>query len=119
MRDPATVIEEMIEAIDAAREGCRGQTLETFAQARIPRLAVERAIEIVSEAARHLPDDLIARHPNVPWPKVKAVGNVLRHEYYRIAPRIIWAVVHTRQARVFVVDATLLSAREASASQSR
>jgi uncharacterized protein with HEPN domain len=93
MRDTATVIGEMLEAIAAAREGCAGQTVETFAAARLPRLAVERAIEIISEAARHLPEDVLARHPLIPWAKVRAVGNVLRHEYYRVAPPIIWNVV--------------------------
>ena len=57
------------------------------------RLATERAIEILSEAARHMPDEITARHPDIPWRKVRAIGNVLRHEYHRISSRIVWDVV--------------------------
>lgn len=54
---------------------------------------VERGIEIISEASRHLPDDLKARHPEIPWPKVSGIGNVLRHEYQKIAHDVLWHVV--------------------------
>src|SRR6516225_1142583 len=42
------------------------------------RWLVERGVEIISEASRHLTDDLKARHPEIPWSKVAAIGHVLR-----------------------------------------
>ena len=53
---------------------------------------VERGLEIISEASRRISEDLKARHPSIPWPKVAGIGNVLRHEYQRVAPAILWAV---------------------------
>jgi uncharacterized protein with HEPN domain len=32
-----------------------------------------RGIEIISEASRRLSDDLKARHPEIPWPKVAGI----------------------------------------------
>jgi uncharacterized protein with HEPN domain len=93
MRDTAVILDEMLAAIDAMREAVANKSFDEFAASTLARLAVERAIEIVSEAARHLPKELLARHPHIPWPKIKAIGNVLRHEYHRIAPKIIWDVV--------------------------
>jgi len=55
-------------------------------------MGIERAIEILSEASRHLPDDLLATEPGIPWKRVRGVGNVLRHEYHRIAAEVIWDV---------------------------
>jgi len=46
-----------------------------------------------SEASRHLPDELKARHSRIPWPKVAGIGNVLRHDYQRIAPDVLWKLV--------------------------
>jgi uncharacterized protein with HEPN domain len=42
---------------------------------------MQRGIEIISEASRHLPVDLKAQHPEIPWRKVADIGNVLRHGY--------------------------------------
>ena len=55
--------------------------------------ALERGLEIISEASRHLPDDLKDRHPHIPWRKVAGIGNVLRHDYERIAPAILWKLM--------------------------
>ncbi|WP_352964838.1 hypothetical protein [Mesorhizobium sp. M1312] len=32
---------------------------------------MERGIEIISEAARHIPDDLIALAPEIPWKQIR------------------------------------------------
>lgn len=93
MRDATVVIGEMLDAIDAARDCCADRTFEQFSQDRMARLALERAIEIISEAARHLPAEFTDKHPSIPWARIKAIGNVLRHEYHRISSKIIWDVV--------------------------
>ena len=90
MRDSGVVILDILDAIDAVREASETGSFETFANNRLARLATERAIEIISEAVRHLPDEVYERHPDIAWAKIKAIGNVLRHEYHRIAPKIIW-----------------------------
>jgi uncharacterized protein with HEPN domain len=46
-----------------------------------------------SEATRRLPDEMIVRHPTIPWPKIKAAGNVYRHEYDALSAGVIWATV--------------------------
>lgn len=93
MRDITVVIEEMLAAVRAARACCEGKTYAQFVTDWMPRLAAERALEIISEAARHLPEDVLRKHPGVPWHKVRAIGNVLRHEYHRIAPKVIWDAI--------------------------
>jgi uncharacterized protein with HEPN domain len=55
---------------------------------------VERRVGIISEASRHLTEDLKARHPEIPWQKVAGIGNVLRHNYESIAAPIIWKLAH-------------------------
>ena len=59
----AAIIADMLEAADAVQEAVAGESFADFEKARVARLAVQRAIEIISEAARRLPDDLIDRHP--------------------------------------------------------
>lgn len=44
----------------------------------------------MSEASRHLTDELKARHPDIPWKKVAGIGNVQRHNYETLAASILW-----------------------------
>jgi uncharacterized protein with HEPN domain len=90
---PALRLTDIIEAIDLIRTEMAGVTLEAFEPDRRKRWLVERGIEIISEASRHLSDGLKARHPEIPWPKVAGIGNVLRHEYERVAHDVLWHVV--------------------------
>jgi uncharacterized protein with HEPN domain len=60
---------------------------------------VERRVGIISEASRHLTEDLKARHPEIPWQKVAGIGNVLRHNYESIAAPIIWKLAHLQAMR--------------------
>jgi uncharacterized protein with HEPN domain len=46
-----------------------------------------------SEASRRIPEDLLDKHPEIPWHKVKAIGNVLRHECHDIVDEVIWRIV--------------------------
>ena len=52
-----------------------------------------RALEIISEASRRLPDDLLRRHPEIDWAAVAAAGNVYRHEYEAVDEALIWHTV--------------------------
>jgi uncharacterized protein with HEPN domain len=52
----------------------------------------------VSEASRRLPDTMKARYPDIPWPKIAAVGNILRHEYRQISPPLLWEIVQDHLA---------------------
>jgi uncharacterized protein with HEPN domain len=68
-------------------------SLEVFENDWPRQWLVERGVEIISEASRHLPDDLKARNPEIPWQKVAGIGNVLRHNYESIAAPILWKLV--------------------------
>lgn len=95
---------DMLDALNGIARATKGKTYEQFCDDWVLRHAVQRAIEIVSEAARHLPASIIEHQPQIPWPKIKAMGNILRHEYHRIADQVIWAVVtdHLPDLRVTI-----------------
>jgi uncharacterized protein with HEPN domain len=56
------------------------------------RLAIERRIEIIGEAAKRLSTRFQDAHPEIPWRKIIAQRNVLAHEYGEVQAEIIWQV---------------------------
>jgi uncharacterized protein with HEPN domain len=81
---------DIIEAVEHIRCVLAGIALDHFEADWQKRWLVERGLEIISEASRHLPDELKSRHPEIPWQKVAGIGNVLRHNYERVAPDVLW-----------------------------
>ena len=92
-RIPRQRLEDMNEAIAASERFVAGRSFADFQADRMLQLALERNIEIVSEASRHLPDTIKNRHPSIPWRKVRDIGNVLRHGYEIVDPKVIWTVI--------------------------
>jgi len=51
------------------------------------------ALLIISEAARKLGDQAEVLVPGQPWAGIRSLGNVLRHEYDRVNPEVVWRVI--------------------------
>ncbi|MDX1710960.1 MAG: HepT-like ribonuclease domain-containing protein [Rhodovibrionaceae bacterium] len=86
---------DILESIEGIRATIDGVSFEEFERSWTIFRAVERGIEIISEASRHIPDELKRDHPEIPWAKIAGIGNLTRHEYHRIAPDIVWRIVQS------------------------
>lgn len=87
------VLDDILDAIDGIEEAVQGKTFEEFQSDWLLRHGVQRGLEIISEASRHIPEPMLAHAPGVPWREVRGICNLLRHEYHRIADAIIWNAV--------------------------
>ncbi len=70
-----------------------GLTLVEFRGNRFRQLGVERCLEIISEASRHIPDALKESRPEIPWRRIADMGNRIRHAYHAIDSDIVWEIV--------------------------
>jgi uncharacterized protein with HEPN domain len=89
-KSPRLRLLHMRDEIESLSRELAGLRFETYRESYGLRRITERAIQIVSEAARALPEDLRARHPDAPWAEIIAIGNPLRHEYHRIDDKVLW-----------------------------
>ena len=103
---------DMIEAIERIHEVSGDMPLDVFeTDWQMPRL-VERGVEIISEASRHLTDELKTRHPEIPWQKVAGIGSVLRDNYESIAAPIMWKLAQSDLSALETVCREELEAEE-------
>jgi len=55
-RDVVIVLQDILDAISLAQEAATAHDLSSFSADRFLQLGIERSLEIISEAVRHLPD---------------------------------------------------------------
>jgi uncharacterized protein with HEPN domain len=79
--------------IDGMASALQNVTFADYQESYTLRRAAERAIQIVSEAAKSRPTEMLARHSEAPWNAIIGIGNVLRHEYQRVDDRRLWEIV--------------------------
>jgi uncharacterized protein with HEPN domain len=91
-RDPLVVIDEMLLAIAQVEAWVAGQTREAVEANVERRAAIERFVEIISEASRHLSQDVRQLRADIPWRAVGDVGNVLRHGYFQVRFDRVWEI---------------------------
>jgi len=70
----------------------KGMSFATYQADENWRLAIERRIEIIGEAASHVSEAFRTAHPEIPWRPIVAQRNVLAHAYGEIDDRRIWEV---------------------------
>ena len=71
-------LHDILDAIEGIRSTLASVSYETFAATWHLQRAVERGLEIVSEASRSIPDPLKAQKQDIPWQQIAAIGNPLR-----------------------------------------
>lgn len=57
--------------------------------------AVERNLQIIGEAANHLPPEFTDAHPEIAWPQIRGFRNILVHQYFGVDVDIVRDVVAT------------------------
>ena len=83
----------MLESIRGIEKALVGKTIRDYERSWLLRSAIERGLEIISEASRHLGNELKAQHKGVRWKDIAGIGNILRHDYQRVDAAIIWKAV--------------------------
>jgi uncharacterized protein with HEPN domain len=89
---PATRFLDILDNIRLIQSYLQGMDRAAFEADSRTRDAVERCLERLSEAATKLGSQADELAPGLPWPAVRAFGNVLRHAYDQVDPVRIWEI---------------------------
>ena len=108
-KDPRIAIRDCLTEIAILNEISARSTLQSFRNDSIARRAAAYAVQTISEAVRHIPDDWLADFPTEPWGQIKSIGNRIRHEYFRIDDAILWEIITTDTPALKTVMESMLA----------
>lgn len=109
MKNDQTYLNHILEAIEKIESYIHGSDFDAFRKNSMMIDAVVRELEIIGEATGHLSDSFRTQHPNMPWPKIKAMRNYLIHEYFGVSVKIVWETCHSNLPRLKQFILTKLS----------
>ena len=86
-------IEDMIVFAGKVLEYTRGLSQEAFVSNRLTYDATLRNLELIGEAATHIPERVRESRQDIPWRMIIAVRNRLIHGYLGIDDDTLWSII--------------------------
>lgn len=86
-------IEDMLSAINDAALVVTGKNFSDFQQDRTLILATLACVQIIGEASNHIPEDIKAKYPTIPWSEIRGMRNRVTHAYFDVDVQLLWETV--------------------------
>lgn len=85
---------DMMEAIQRI-DKYAGRGRQSFVADELIQTYIVHNLQILGEAAAKIPTEQQREYPELPWPKMVGMRNVLVHNYFNIDLDIVWQVVES------------------------
>jgi len=109
----ADYLRDILDAIDKVAEFTQGDEFQEFAADAKTTFAVVRALEVIGEAAKHVPEAPRDRHSEVPWREMAGMRDKLTHEYFGINLQVVWRTIKNALPALRPLIAQMLADEEA------
>jgi len=95
-RNVAIYVRDILENMRDAESFIQGMSYAQFAADKKTFNAVVRAIEVIGEAAKNVPDNVRGKYPGVPWKEMAGMRDKVIHFYFGVDREAVWLAVKER-----------------------
>ena len=92
-------IEDILGCIEKIQAYTQSVTYEEFRADNKTVDAVIRNLEVIGEAAGHIPLEVQEKYPELAWLEMRGMRNIMAHEYFGVSLPIVW---HTIKPELFM-----------------
>jgi uncharacterized protein with HEPN domain len=86
-------IKDILEKMEEAEEFAKDLEYEEFRKDKKTNYAVIRCIEIMGEAAKHVPESTRKKYPQIPWRDIAGMRDKVIHFYFGVSLEKVWLVL--------------------------
>ncbi len=92
-RDYRLYLADIIQSCDRIGEYIGGYTFDSFSENNMLVDAVARNLEIIGEAVKNIPSEVLSSRPEVEWSDVAKFRDIIAHQYFRIKLTVVWDAI--------------------------
>lgn len=92
-RDYRLYFNDILECCDNVQEYTAGQSFEQFSDDKKTIDAVVRNLEIIGEAVKNIPTELLQKQPGIEWKQIARFRNNVIHRYFGVRIPIVWNIL--------------------------
>ena len=97
MKDEYLVyVQDIVDAMSRARSFVTSMDFQAFEQDIRTVYAVTRALEIIGEACKRVPEEIREQYPAIPWRAMAGMRDRLIHGYNNVNLTLVWETVYTQ-----------------------
>ncbi|MEW6040032.1 MAG: DUF86 domain-containing protein [Elusimicrobiota bacterium] len=94
-REYIDYVEDIINSMNKMEKFIENMGYEDFVKDEKTTFAVIRALEVIGEAVKSIPEDIKKRYPEIRWKEIAGMRDKLAHEYFGIKLEVVWNAVKT------------------------
>ncbi len=92
-REIVDYIADAIDAMNKAEKFVEGMSFEIFKEDDKTVFAVIRALEVIGEAVKNVPEESRDAAAHIPWKQIAGMRDILIHEYFGVDLETLWQTV--------------------------
>ena len=93
-------LQDILDAMNKVQSFVSNIDYEAFKNDDKTAYAVIRALEVIGEATKHVPDNVRQKYPGVPWQDMAGMRDVLIHAYFGVDIETVWLTVTEKISQI-------------------
>ena len=103
-------VQDMIEFSEKVLAYTENLDQDTFIADTLTYDATLRNLELIGEAATHIPAEVREAYPDIPWHAIVGTRNRLAHGYLGLSDNVIWTIIQDAIPKLLPALQNLLNA---------
>lgn len=92
-KDSSIFLEHILGSIEKIEAFSKNLSKEDLSKSELNQYAIIRAIEVIGEAAKNLPDSLKNKYSRIPWKEIVGTRDKIIHHYFGVDLDVIWDII--------------------------
>ncbi len=95
-REYGDYIEDVIDSTNKIEKFVENMEYQDFVKDEKTIFAVVRALEIIGESVKNIPESIKEKYSEIPWKDMAGMRDKLIHEYFGVKLDVVWETVKSK-----------------------